>query len=95
MEYAEHDDFIGTVVEFMDDDVGEAWHRPFIGAGHDADVTQLGKFTEAIGLSEDTLDDVTCCARAAAFDIETNAGNMGERFKREAHFHMFIDATWS
>jgi hypothetical protein len=38
---------------------------------------------------------VTCRARAAAFDIETDAGNTGERFKREAHLHIFIDAIWS
>ena len=95
MQYAEHDDFTGTVVEFMDDDVGEARHGPFIRAGDHTDVTQLGKFAEAIGLSEDALDDVTCRARAAAFDIETDAGNTGERFKREAHLHIFIDAIWS
>jgi hypothetical protein len=36
-------------------------------------------------------DDVRGGAWTAGFDIELDAGDMGERFTREAHLHMIID----
>jgi hypothetical protein len=95
MEYAEHYDFFALLVRFMHDDVRQTWHCPFIGAGHNADATKLGEFAEAIGFGKDATDDVSGGAWAAGFDIKLEAGDMGERFKREAHLHMIIDGIGS
>jgi len=95
MKYAEHDDFIDVLIEFMDDDVGQARHSPFISARDETDATQLRKFAETIGLGEDALDDVTCGLRATRFDIKPDGVNLAERFEREAEPHGFIDAIWS
>jgi hypothetical protein len=52
VEYANHDHFIAIFVEFMNDDVRQARHRPFIGAGDDPDAAELGEFAEPIGLGK-------------------------------------------
>src|ERR1700730_9934366 len=64
-----------------------------MGTGHDSDAAHLREFTEAISLGEDALDDVGCGRLAAPFDVEANASNMHERFKREAHLHIVIDGN--
>src|SRR5271154_6192552 len=60
VEYANHNDLIAVLVEFTNDDVRQARHRPFVGAGHNADAAELGEFAEPIGLDEDALGDVDC-----------------------------------
>jgi hypothetical protein len=58
VEYADYNDLIAVLVEFMNDDVRQARHSPFIGAGHNADAAELGEFAEPISLGEDALGDV-------------------------------------
>ena len=91
MEYADHNDLIAVLVEFMNDDVRQARHRPFVGTGNDPDTTELGEFAEPVGLGEDALGDVDCRLGAALLYIKADAGNVRERFEREAHLHMVID----
>lgn len=56
MEYAENDDLIFIVIEFMNDNVGQAWDDPFISTRHYADAADLRELAEAVGLGEDPLD---------------------------------------
>jgi hypothetical protein len=91
MEYTDHDDFVAILVEFMNDDVRQARHGPFIGTGDDPDPTELGEFAEPIGLGKDAFGNVDCRLGAPLFYIKADAGNVRERFEREAHLHMVID----
>ena len=87
MEDAEHDEVVFFVVDLVDDDVGQALNDPFIGAGHSADVADIRKFREPVGGGEDSLDDMRCRNGTASLYVEVNAGNVCERFNREAQFH--------
>ena len=91
VEYPDHDHFVAILVEFMNDDVREARHRPFIGAGDDPDAAELGEFAEPVGLGKDAFGDVDCRLCATLLYIKADAGNVRERFEREAHLHMVID----
>jgi len=82
VEYANHDHFITTFVELMNDDVRQARHGPFIGAGDDPDAAELGEFAEPIGLGKDAIGDVDCRLEAALLYIKADAGNVRERFER-------------
>jgi hypothetical protein len=84
VEYAEHDDFIAVLVEFMNDDVRQARR-------HDADAAELGEFAEPIGLGEDVFGDVDCGLWVTLLYIKTDTGNVRERFECEAHSHMVVD----
>ena len=75
VEYADHDDFVAILVEFMNDDVRQARHRPFIGAGDDPDAAELGELAEPIGLGKDAFGDVDCRLGAALLYIKADAGD--------------------
>jgi hypothetical protein len=61
VEYADHNDLIAVLVEFMNADVRQARHRPFIGAGHNADAAELGEFAEPVGLGKDSAMWIAAC----------------------------------
>jgi hypothetical protein len=67
----------------MDDDVRQARHRPFIGAGDDPDAAELGEFAEPIGLGKDAFGDVDCRLGAALLYIKADAGNVRAEDVRE------------
>jgi len=94
MENPDDDNLVVIIVNFVNDDVGEAGHSPLVGAGHDADAPKLRKFAEPIGRGEDARHDVGGGAWAAALNIELDAGDVRKRFKREAHPHMVIRAIY-
>src|SRR5712671_7078003 len=84
---AKHNEVVLFIVDLVGDDVGQASNGPFIRARHSADMAHMRKFGKSIGGSEDTLHDVGRRNGTAAFDVKVNAGNMCERFDREAQFH--------
>ncbi len=59
-------DLVFRLIEFMHDNVRQAGHGPFVGAGDGADVSDLRKFTEPLGLGEDARRDADRSLRTAA-----------------------------
>jgi hypothetical protein len=90
MENSDDDELVLVVVKFVNDDVRQSGHCPLVSTRHGTEASKLGKFAEAVGLGEDARHDVGGGTGAALPDIELNARDVQERFKREAHRHMVI-----
>lgn len=91
-----HGDFVK--VDFIDDYVGQIGHSPFVGAGDSSDMSDLRKLADPLGFGKDARRNARCGLWAAALNVEANASDVSERFKREAHIHtpcFFLNADTS
>jgi hypothetical protein len=88
MKNAKDDDLVFLGVDLMHDDVGETSDRPFKCPWRRPNMTYFGKFTEAIAISKNALDDMRGCASVHCLNVEMDRGYVVKRFKREAQLHI-------
>ena len=88
MKNAKNDDLVFLGVDLMHDDVGETGDRPFECAWGGSDMSNFGKFAEAIAIRKNAVDDMGCSASVLWLNVEMDRGDVIERFKREAQLHI-------
>jgi hypothetical protein len=85
---AKDDDFVFLGVELVHDDVGEAGDRAFKCVWGGSDMTYFGKFTKAIAISKNAVNDMRGCAGVLCLNVKVNRGDVIKRFEREAQLHI-------
>jgi hypothetical protein len=51
-------------------------------------MTYFGKFTKAIAISKNAIDDMRGCAGVLCLNVKLDCGDVVKRFEREARLHI-------
>src|SRR5580704_9639876 len=88
MKNTKNDDFVLLGVELVHYDVGETGNSPFECAWRRSNMAYLGKFTKAIAIAKNAVDNMRGCPCVLCLNVKMDRGDMIKRFEREAQLHI-------